>query len=114
MDINPILTELKAELNRINQAIAALEALDGNATPTTLAAKAAPKQSGRRGLTPAGRRRLSEMMKKRWAAKRKQAGKPATKATSGRRKMSPAARKKIADAQRARWAAQKKAAAKTA
>ena len=109
MDINPILTDLKAELNRINQAIAALESLDGTATATTPAAKAAPKQAKKRGLTPAGRRRLSEKMKARWAARRKQAGKPAPKATSGRRTMSAAARKKIAEAQRKRWAAVKKA-----
>ena len=32
MDINPILTDLKAELNRTNQAIAAIEALGGNIT----------------------------------------------------------------------------------
>ena len=110
MDIKPILTDLKAELNRLNQAIAALESLDGTATATTPIAKAAPKQSKRRGLTPAGRRRLSAMMKARWAARRKQAAKPAPKQTRGRRTMSPAARKKIAEAQRKRWAARKKAA----
>jgi len=109
MDTRTILADLKAELNRITQAIAALEALDGTVTATTPAAKAAPKQSKKRGLTPAGRRRLSAMMKARWAARRKQAAKPAPKATRGRRTMSPAARKKIADAQRARWAAVKKA-----
>jgi len=32
-------------------------------------AKAGPKRRG--GLTPAGRKRLSEMMKKRWAERRK-------------------------------------------
>jgi len=110
MDIKPILTGLKAELNRLNQAIAALESLDGTAPATTPAAIAAPKQSKKRGLTPAGRRRLSEKMKARWAARRKAAAKPATKATSGRRTMSLAARKKIAEAQRKRWAAVKKAA----
>jgi hypothetical protein len=113
MDTRTILADLKAELNRITQAIAALEVLDGTAPAmsgaTTHAAKAAPKQSKKRGLTPAGRRRLSAMMKARWAARRKQAAKPAPKATRGRRTMSPAARKKIADAQRARWAAVKKA-----
>jgi hypothetical protein len=108
MDTRTILADLKTELNRLNQAIAALETLDGTATATSPAAKAAPKQSGSRGLTPAGRKRLSEMMKKRWAARRKAAAKPAAKKTTGRRTMSPAARKKIAEAQRKRWAAQKK------
>ena len=110
MDTRTILTDLKTELNRLNQAIAALESLDGTATATTPIAKAAPKQSKRRGLTPAGRRRLSAMMKARWAARRKQVAKPAPKQTRGRRTMSAAARKKIAEAQRKRWAARKKAA----
>jgi len=113
MDINSVLTDLKAELNRVTQAIAALEILGGAATATaTPTAKTAPKQTKKRRLTPAGRRRLSEMMKKRWAARRKAAAKPASKPAPGRRTMSPAARRKIADAQRKRWAAQKKAAVK--
>jgi hypothetical protein len=110
MDTRTILADLKAELYRLNQAIAALESLDGTATATTPAAKAAPMQSKKRGLTPAGRRRLSAMMKARWAARRKQVAKPAPKQTRGRRTMSAAARKKIAEAQRKRWAARKKAA----
>ena len=110
MDTRTILADLKTELNRLNQAIAALESLDGTATATTPAAKAAPVQAKKRGLTPAGRRRLSEKMKARWAARRKQIAKPAPQKTSGRRTMSPAARKKIAEAQRKRWAARKKAA----
>jgi hypothetical protein len=109
MDTRTILADLKAELNRLNQAIAALESLDGTATATTPAAKAAPAHAKKRGLTPAGRRRLSAMMKARWAARRKQAAKPASKKTSSRRTMSAAARKKIAVAQKKRWAAAKKA-----
>jgi hypothetical protein len=114
MDTRTILADLHTELNRLNQAIAALESLDGTATATTPAAKAAPAHAKKRGLTPAGRRRLSEMMKKRWAARRKQAGKPDAKKTTGRRTMIAAGRKKIAEAQRKRWAAQKKVAAKKA
>ncbi len=109
MDTRTILVDLKAELNRITKAISALESLNGPATATVTAAKAAPTQAKKRGLTPAGRRRLSAMMKARWAARRKSAAKPASKATGGRRTMSPAARKKIAEAQRKRWAAVKKA-----
>jgi hypothetical protein len=116
MDTRTILVDLKAELNRINQAIVALESLDGTATAMpraiTSATKAAPAQVKKRGLTPAGRRRLSAMMKARWAARRKAAAKPAPKKTLGRRTMSPAARRKIAEAQRKRWAAVKKAAVK--
>jgi len=95
MDTRTILADLKAELNRITKAIAALESLDGTATATS---PAVPTQAKKRGLTPAGRRRLSAMMKARWAARRKAAAKPTTKATSVRRTMNPAARKKIAEA----------------
>jgi hypothetical protein len=113
MDTKDILTDLRAELILLDRIIAAIEALDGIATATprvtTAAAKSAPEQAKKRGLTPAGRRRLSEMMKKRWAARRKAAAKPAPKKTSGRRTMSPDARKKIAAAQRKRWAAVKRA-----
>jgi hypothetical protein len=114
MDINPILSELKAELNRVHQAIAALESLDGTATATTPAAKAAPAHAKKRGLTPAGRRRLSAMMKARWAARRKQVAKPVSAKptptqTSGRRTMSAATRKRISEATKKRWAAYRKA-----
>jgi pyruvate/2-oxoglutarate dehydrogenase complex dihydrolipoamide acyltransferase (E2) component len=116
MDTRTILADLKAELNCLNQAIAALESLDGTATAmpraTTPTTKAAPTQAKKRGLTPAGRRRLSAMMKARRAARRKAAAKPAPKKASGRRTMSAAARKKIAEAQRKRWAAVRKAAKK--
>jgi hypothetical protein len=113
MDINPILTDLKAERNRIDQAIAALESLDGTATAasraTAVVAKATPKLAKKRGLTPAGRRRLSAMMKARWAARRKPAAKPATKATPARHTMSPAARKRISAMMKKRWAERRKA-----
>jgi len=119
MDTRKILADLVGERNRIARAIAALEVLDSTEAsvprgrPATIA-KAAPKQPGKRGLTPAGRKRLSALMTARWAERRKGATKPAPKPARGRRRMSAAARKKIADAQRARWAAQKKAAAKKA
>ena len=119
MEIRKILADLKEERNRIARAIAALEALDSTDASVprgrpAATAKAAQKQPGKRGLTPAGRRRLSALMKARWAARRKAAAKPAAKPSPGRRRMSAAARRKIAEAQRARWAAQKKAAAKKA
>ncbi len=121
MEIRKILADLETERNRITRAIAALEELQSLEVSAprgrpAATAKAAPKPPVRRGLTPAGRRRLSASMKARWAARRKTAAPAAAapKAAGGRRRMSAAARKKIADAQRARWAAQKKGAAKKA
>ena len=65
MDTRTMLADLKVELSRLNQAITTLESLDGTVTATSPSAKAAPKQSKRRRLTHAARKRLSEMMKKR-------------------------------------------------
>ena len=67
MDIESILHQLRSERDRIERAIKALEG-------------SAPGRSSRQaaktgGITAAGRRRLSEMMKARWAARRKAAGK---------------------------------------
>ena len=74
MDIAAIVSELKRERDRLNRAIAALEGIDSarpgfgkNAAPTLVTRKA--KKGGH--LTAQGRKRLSEMMKKRWAERRK-------------------------------------------
>jgi hypothetical protein len=81
MDISKILSDLRSERHRIDQAIAALEGLNGrgstraNRTSTASTATAVTKPTRRRKsrLTPAGRRRLSEMMKKRWAQRKRAA-----------------------------------------
>jgi hypothetical protein len=117
MEIRKIVADLKRERVRIARAIAALEALESidasipRGRPASTA-KAVPKQPGKRGLTAAGRKRLSASMKARWAARRKAAAQPAPKPSRGRRRMSADARRRIAEAQKARWAAQKKAARK--
>ena len=73
MNLEFIVSELKKERDRIDRAIAAL---DGTHTKRTVApAKASPSAGGpvsrRRGLTAAGRKRLSELMKRRWAERRR-------------------------------------------
>jgi hypothetical protein len=81
MDTETILADLKAEKERLDRAIAALEETDvrlpsvrrRNLTRTPASADAQPaKQTGRQ-LTPEGRKRLSDSMKKRWAERRKRA-----------------------------------------
>ena len=72
MDIEHILQELRNERDRLTRAI---EALEGSVTPRVAGTARGKRRKG--GLTPAGRRRLSEMMKKRWAARRKGAGRKA-------------------------------------
>jgi hypothetical protein len=113
MDTTKILNELRTELNRLNQAIAAIESLDGMGTSTTVRRGrpvAAPKEYGRRGLTAHGRKRLSELAKARWAAKRKLAAIPATPKTGAHKPMSAATRKRLSILAKKRWAARKKAA----
>jgi len=65
----------------------------------------------RKGISAAGRRKISEMMKARWAAR--QQGAPASsengrKPVRGKRRVSAAARAKMAEAQQRRWAAFRK------
>jgi hypothetical protein len=74
-----IVKELKAERNRLDRAIAAL---DGESTTRATVPTHEPSSNGasaprkRHRLTAAGRKRLSDMMKKRWAQrKKKSAGK---------------------------------------
>ena len=74
MDITTILAELKRERDRLSRAIAALEGTDVVKTgPGKSAASSLLNRKGKRGsrLSAEGRKRLSEMMKKRWAERRK-------------------------------------------
>ena len=93
MDVNRIVSELDAEISRLQQIRAALTGLA--ATPVVtgkpgrgrpkgsknqpktasatkpVAAKTSAKKS-RRKLSPEGRKRIAEAMKKRWAERRKE------------------------------------------
>ncbi|MFZ0739136.1 MAG: hypothetical protein WAM96_18720 [Candidatus Acidiferrales bacterium] len=71
------MAELKKERDRLSQAIAALEGQSPKATAKGSAVphRATRSKKKRDHLTPAGRKRLSEMMKKRWAEKRKKGSK---------------------------------------
>ncbi len=77
MDVKDILVEIDAEISRLQQA---RELLSGGATKKRGPAKGklvtAPKK---RKLTPEGRKRIAEAMKRRWAERKKQAGVKAAK-----------------------------------
>jgi hypothetical protein len=79
LDTQAIVKELKRERARLDKAIAALEETDSPAprtsSPSVTPSAKPPKRADR--LTPEGRKRLSEAMKKRWAEKRKKAGRKA-------------------------------------
>jgi hypothetical protein len=74
LELQRIVADLKQERDRISRAIAALEGANSPRTPktTSLATPRPPalKATKRGGLTPAGRRRLSLAMKKRWAERK--------------------------------------------
>jgi hypothetical protein len=105
MDIQQLLTDLSRDRDRLDQAIAALEGLGSRPAsrrgrpPGAKQAKSAPaRKTG--GITAAGRRRLSEMMKKRWAERKK-------KAAPKRKPMSAASRKRLSEMMKKRWLARK-------
>src|SRR5208283_438601 len=91
MDIQNLVSVLKAERDRIEHAISTLAGLTSSSArrgrpPKAKQTAPAPKQ--RRGMSAAARKRISEAMKKRWAAKK-------VKAAPKRKAMSPAARKRL-------------------
>jgi hypothetical protein len=73
VDLRKVLSELKQERDRLSRAIAALEGIEGVPAVATkvFSTKPAPKTAKKHKLTPEGRKRLSEMMKKRWAERRR-------------------------------------------
>jgi hypothetical protein len=112
--LNEVIKKLEQQRLGIERALAALRDIEGPGVDTSAPAAAAIPRRGRKakrkgGMTPEGRRRLSEALKARWAAKRVEpAASPAPKA---KRKggMTPAGRKRLSEALKARWAAKRAA-----
>ena len=79
MDIQNILTDLKRERDRLNTAIAALEGAApvqrrrGRPAGSRNVATAASAPRRRRHMSAAARKRISEMMKQRWAERKRKA-----------------------------------------
>ena len=72
LDLQKIVSDLESERDRLSRAIAALEGIRGAITaPKGVASGVKRPRKRRGGITPEGRRRLSEAMKKRWAQPRK-------------------------------------------
>jgi len=72
LDLQKILSELKAERDRIDRAIEVLEGIASSSTVTKKRAGGVLATGRRRGgITPDGRRRLSLAMKRRWAERKK-------------------------------------------
>jgi len=68
MDTNRILAELRAERGRIDQAIRAIEAVNGAGRRTAGQPPRATRKARRRGrMSAAARQKLSRLLKQRWA-----------------------------------------------
>ena len=87
--LKEVIKRLEQQRTAIERALTALREVDGTAveaSPETsagpVAAKRGRKAKRKGGMTPEGRKRLSEALKKRWAAKR--AG-SAVKSKAGRK-----------------------------
>ncbi len=94
MDTQTILVALKSERDRIDQAIAALEAL-----------ASVGRRVKARHMNAAARKRISEAAKARWAAYRNKTGQAAPK--RAKRHISAAGRKHLSEILKARWASGK-------
>lgn len=81
MDVSRILSEIDAEIARLQQARQALTAIAGIGTVAAPRRGRPPKNSPpsepkapttrrKRNLTPEGRKRIADAMKKRWAERR--------------------------------------------
>jgi|GEM_PF-1179317 type IV secretory pathway VirB10-like protein len=101
MNTAQILADLRAQRDRINNAITALEALGGTSAPTKTATKApapAPAKSAKKAppivtkrvISPEARQRMAEAQQKRWAKKKRAVKAAAKKAAT------PVATKKVA------------------
>jgi hypothetical protein len=109
-----IIKNLEQQRTAIDRALAALREIDGTGFEAAPPASPAAAPSGRRtakrkgGMTPEGRRRLSEALKARWAAKRSDSAAHATAAPAKRKGgMTPEGRKRLSEALRKRWAAKR-------
>ncbi|MDP9171321.1 MAG: hypothetical protein M3N54_11940 [Acidobacteriota bacterium] len=85
-----IIKRLEQQKTAIDRALSALKAMDGTIedTSSSVSSAPAPAKRGRRkgGMTPEGRRRLSEALKARWAAKRTPEASGQTATKRGRKK----------------------------
>jgi len=78
MDVGTLIADLRSEADKISRAIAALTGL-GSTRPGRKrgvnVSRKGPAKKKRGGISAAGRKRLSMLMKKRWAERRKKGAK---------------------------------------
>ena len=115
MVIERVVTQLKQEVARINEAIAALEALTGTESrrsgTSNIGRSMQASRPRRRTMSAAARAKIAAAQRARWAKQRTGATRTKTTPvkTSRRGRMSPAARKRLSALMKAGWAARKRA-----
>jgi hypothetical protein len=107
LDFHQIVAELTAERDRIDQAISALQAV--NSTEPRRAGRqprAAEKPRRRGRMSDAARRKMSLLMKQRWAQGKmgKKASTTSARTSKPTHRISAAGRRRIAEATKRRWA----------
>jgi hypothetical protein len=114
LNLEQILSELRSERDRLGRAISSLLEGAGLTTPSGTPGKRGPAKVGkRRGMSAAGRKRISEAMKARWAARKKPTANSRTAIASAPKKrgggMTAQGRKRISEAMKKRWAEKRQA-----
>ena len=110
--LNEVIKKLEQQRAGIERALAALRDIEGTGLETAAPASAPRgrrKAKRKGGMTPEGRRRLSEALKARWAAKKASAAAPAKAKRKSR--LTAAGRKRLSESLKARWAAKRAASA---
>jgi hypothetical protein len=112
--IKDVIKKLEQQGKAIERALAALREVEGAETSeATAVAVGRPRKARRKGgMTPEGRKRLSEALTKRWAAKRAASQvrtRPAGKKKGG---ITAEGRRRLSEALTKRWAAKRAAAKK--
>ena len=119
--LKEVIKGLEKQKTAIERALAALKEVDGTAAesvPVAVALVRRGRAKRKGGMTPEGRKRLSEALKKRWAVKRaasqvKPLAKTQAKAKAKKKGgMTPEGRKRLSEALKKRWAVKRAAAKK--
>jgi hypothetical protein len=112
--LNEVIRKLEHQRIGIERALAALREIEGPGLEATAPAAVSVPRGRRKakrkgGMTPEGRKRLSEALKARWAAKKAGSAAPAKAKRKGG--MTPEGRKRLSEALKKRWAAKRAASA---
>lgn len=103
----------EAQKARIDQQISELRGLLSGGGEAPAEPAGAPAGRKRRRISAAGRARIAEAQRQRWAALKSESGEEKSEPQRTKRRLSPAGRRAIQEALRRRWAAKRAEAART-